>query len=161
MKQWDLRGVTADSAIGPVAPEPPSGRTDTLRVLVDQFPAVIWTTDAQLRLTSSLGAGLASLGLGPNQLVGATLYDVLETDAPTAPPIAAHMRALAGETVSFDMPWAEELLHCRVAPLRDASGERIGTICIGVATTNRAEGILADITVVMGDRTATVSPAAS
>ncbi len=160
MKQWDLRGVTADAGV-PVAPEPPSGRTDTLRVLVDQFPAVIWTTDAHLRLTSSLGAGLATLGLGPNQLVGATLFDLLETDVPTAAPIAAHLRALAGETVSFDMPWAEQLLHCRVAPLRDADGRRIGAICVGIATTNSVDPVVADITVVMGDRVETAAPAAS
>src|SRR3990170_1347760 len=36
-----------------------------LRVMVEQMPAVLWTTDAELRFTSSSGAGLAGLGLRP------------------------------------------------------------------------------------------------
>src|SRR3990172_4563976 len=32
-----------------------------LRVMVEQMPAVLWTTDTELRFTSSLGAGLAGL----------------------------------------------------------------------------------------------------
>src|ERR1019366_7628580 len=40
-----------------------------LRVLIEQLPAVLWTVDKNLRFTSALGAGLARLGLKPNQIV--------------------------------------------------------------------------------------------
>ena len=38
-----------------------------LRVLIEQLPAVLWTVDKNLRFTSAMGAGLARLGLKPNQ----------------------------------------------------------------------------------------------
>ena len=41
-----------------------------LRVLVEQLPAVLWTVGKDLRFTSALGAGLARLGLKPDQIVG-------------------------------------------------------------------------------------------
>ena len=44
-----------------------------LRVAIQQVPAVLWTTDEELRFTSSLGAGLSALGLAPNQVVGMAL----------------------------------------------------------------------------------------
>ncbi len=47
-----------------------------LHVAIQQVPAVLWTTDEQLRFTSSLGAGLSALGLAPNQVVGMSLRAV-------------------------------------------------------------------------------------
>jgi hypothetical protein len=102
----------------------------SVRLLVDQFPAVFWTTDAELRFTSSLGAGLASLGLGPNQLVGMTLADFFETGQPQ--PVEAHRRALEGRAVTYLMHWGGRTFHSHVAPLRDAQTRIIGTICIAV-----------------------------
>ena len=48
-----------------------------LRVAIGQVPAVLWTTDEELRFTSSLGAGLSALGLAPNQVVGLSLEQYL------------------------------------------------------------------------------------
>src|SRR3990170_5266532 len=68
-----------------------------LRVMVEQMPAVLWTTDAELRFTSSSGAGLAGLGLRPNEVLGMTLHEYFGTDGDEFPAIAAHPRALTGE----------------------------------------------------------------
>jgi hypothetical protein len=70
--------------------------------VADQPPAVLWTLDAALRVTSSLGVGLATLGLRPNQLVGLTLFEVFRTDDPGHPSIANHRRALAGESLRYE-----------------------------------------------------------
>jgi len=59
-----------------------------LRVAIQQVPAVLWTTDEELRFTSSLGAGLAGLGLAPNQVVGLSLEQYLGADS-------AHLAATA------------------------------------------------------------------
>ena len=48
-------------------------------MLIEQLPAVLWTVDKNLRFTSALGAGLARLGLKPNQLVGMSLSEYFET----------------------------------------------------------------------------------
>ena len=73
---------------------------DPLRILVNQLPALFWTTDPDLVLTSSLGAELDRLGLGPNQLVGARLAELFEMPE-DAELIDAHREALAGGSVRF------------------------------------------------------------
>jgi PAS domain-containing protein len=144
MKQWDLRGVTyAPPRKGSEQNDVSATRVvesdisvsvrptfDSVRVLVDQLPAVLWTTDEHLMFTSAVGAGLSGVGLGPNQIVGANLHDFFhENDSST---IDAHRRALGGGTVTYRMLWGDRIFHAQVAPLRDARGQTIGTICVGV-----------------------------
>jgi len=99
-----------------------------LRVMVEQMPAVLWTTDCDLRYTLSLGAGLAALGLEPNQAVGSTLFEYFQTADADFPPIAAHKRALQGDPVSYAAEWMGTAFHCHVEPLRDSRGAIIGVI---------------------------------
>ena len=130
MKQWEIRGVTVDVA-------KPNGMgtsvdlLDPLRVLVNQVPALFWTTDAELILTSSLGAEFDRLGLGPNQLVGTALAELFD-GGENRELIDAHNRALAGSSVLFEARWARSSFRARVAPLRDFSDQIIGTICVAV-----------------------------
>lgn len=143
MKQWDIRGVTvdlADSSPHPVVVREPD---PSPRALVDQFPAIFWTTDCKLRFTSSLGQGLARMGLGPNQMVGTTVSELFEADAPSSPAISAHERALRGLSGGFWLDWDGREFRCRVAPLRDGSTEVIGTICVAVEECSEDE--LADV----------------
>jgi PAS domain-containing protein len=102
---------------------------------VDQCPALIWTTDSSLVFTSSLGGGLAPLGIGPNQLVGVSLLELVNDDAPDPKPLAAHQRALQGETVTFEMQWGDRVFHARVGPLHDGLGACIGTVCVALDAT--------------------------
>jgi len=104
---------------------------DPLRVLVNQLPALFWTTDAGLVLTSSLGAEFDRLGLGANQLVGTSLSDVFD-DGRQAELIDAHRSALRGSSVLFEAGWAGRAFRARVAPLRDLNDQIIGTICVAV-----------------------------
>ncbi len=144
MKQWDLRGVTyatrqeyrGQSDVDTTRVVEPGISVsvwptfDSVRVLVDQLPAVLWTTDDDLTFTSAVGAGLMGVGLGPNQIVGANLHDFFhENNSPT---IEAHRRALQGETVTYRMLWGDRVFHAQVAPLRDVRGETIGSISVGV-----------------------------
>ncbi|OGO51685.1 MAG: hypothetical protein A2148_10005 [Chloroflexi bacterium RBG_16_68_14] len=103
-----------------------------LRLLNEQAPAVLWAVDRELRFTSSLGTGLKTLGLQPNQVIGVTLFEYFQTDDPGFRPIAAHRRALRGESVRYEGAWAERVFDCQVEPLRDAEANIIGVI--GVAT---------------------------
>jgi PAS domain S-box-containing protein len=110
-----------------------------LRVLIEQLPAVLWTVDKDLRFTSALGAGLARLGLRPNQIVGLSLQDYFETSDPTFVPFAAHHRAVAGESVTFHVEWKNGSYACHVEPLRGADGEVLGAICMALDITDRKE----------------------
>jgi PAS domain S-box-containing protein len=109
------------------------------RVLIEQIPAVLWTVDNNLRFTSMLGAGLARLGLKPNELVGTSLPAYFETDDKTFPPLAAHSRAIAGEPATFHVEWKEGSYACHVEPLRSMAGEVQGAVCMALDVTDRKQ----------------------
>ncbi|HYG65164.1 MAG TPA: diguanylate cyclase, partial [Thermoanaerobaculia bacterium] len=100
-----------------------------LRLVVEQMPAVLWTTDAELRFTSCRGVGLSGLGLPPGEIEGRGVIDFYSDGDNNAVP--AHLRALGGESVSYSQELRERLFECHVEPLRDAEGRIDG--CIGAA----------------------------
>ena len=110
---------------------------ERLRRLTDQLPAVLWSTDPELRFTSSLGAGLSVLGLRPNEVVGKTLFEFFQTRDPEYPSIANHLRALEGESVGFDAEWAGRHFASHVEPLRGRDGSIVGTLGLAVDVTER------------------------
>jgi PAS domain-containing protein len=115
----------------------PASLTDVRagRLLLDQIPAIVWTTSRQLRFTSCLGNGLMLLGLGPNQVVGTPVSDVFETKDEDLELLAAHNRALDGKAATCWVRWGERMLHAQVGPLFDGQGEVLGTV--GVALVDR------------------------
>ena len=110
-----------------------------LRVLVEQLPAVLWTVGKDLRFTSAMGAGLTRLGLKQNQVVGMSLPEYFETSDQSFKPIAAHRRAMAGEPTTFHVEWKGGSYACHVEPLRDASGQLQGAICMALDITDRRQ----------------------
>lgn len=104
---------------------------EMLRLLVDQMPAVVWTTDLDLRFLSSAGGGLSALGLRRDEIVGVSLFDYFRTKDPELVPIAAHRRAAAGESVTYQLRWADRTYSSHLAPLRGEDGAIRGVI--GVA----------------------------
>ncbi len=124
----------------PAAALTPAQLAANLRWLVDQVPAVMWTMDADLRFTSSHGAGLVFLGLAPGEAVGKTIYEFFKTDDRSFPPIAEHLRALAGEIVTYDSRWQDHIYRNRLESLRDAHGRIVGII--GVAQDITANAVL-------------------
>jgi PAS domain S-box-containing protein len=109
-----------------------------LRILLDQVPAVLWSTDAGLRFTSSRGAGLAALGLAEEQVVGMHLRDYfgMPDDAPL---MQYQYRALAGESVRYEAAWAGRHFMSYVEPLRASGGEIVGTVGMGFDITERVQ----------------------
>jgi PAS domain S-box-containing protein len=103
-------------------------RLDLQRLVLEQLPAIVYTTDRDLRFTSGAGAALAKLGLKPQQLLGVTIGQYYQTDDPEHPALARHRRALAGEMMTFDVELHGAVLENRLGPLRDESGAIIGTI---------------------------------
>ena len=112
-------------------------REARLHLLVEQVPAVLWTTDDQLRFTSSAGAGLVHLGLQPDQVVGQSLYQYFGTEDPEFAAVAAHRRALRGESVSYELTWRDRTYQVHVQPLRAGTGATAGTIGVALDITER------------------------
>ena len=107
--------------------------------LLEQLPAVVWTVDRELRISSVLGAGLSTVGLAPDQLPGTSLFDQYGTHDLNCPPIRAHLQALSGESVSFEKEWRGRLFQSRVEPLRDAENRIVGCVAISFDITERKQ----------------------
>ncbi len=108
-----------------------------LALLARHVPGVIWTADRELRFTASLGRALTELGLGAGEVVGRSLYDYFGTTDPDFPPIAAHRRALAGDSQTFEWIWKERQFEVYLEPLRETSGEVSGVLGLAVDVTER------------------------
>jgi PAS domain S-box-containing protein len=125
-----LIGVFLDSTEGREREEALRSSEQRLRLMLEQMPAILWTTDRELRVTLVAGAGLEALRLTPEAVVGRTIFEYLGTQDPAFAPIAAHYRALAGESVNFELEWLGLVLRSHMEPLRDGAGATVG--CIGV-----------------------------
>ena len=110
-----------------------------LRLMLNQLPSILWTTDLELRITASLGSGLANLGLKPSQVDGMTLPEYFQTDDPEFLPIAKQRAAAGGKSGTYEIEWQERAFDCRVEPFRDASGEIVGTIGVAHDVTDERE----------------------
>ncbi|HEY8503908.1 MAG TPA: PAS domain S-box protein, partial [Gemmataceae bacterium] len=122
----------------------PEENEQRLRLLTEQLPAILWTTDSDLRVTSVTGAGMAALGMSPEQTVGRTLSELLETSDRTYLPFAAHLKALEGESAHYEMEWHGRCFRTHITPLREPGGAVIGCIglCFDLTDRRRAEEAL-------------------
>jgi diguanylate cyclase (GGDEF)-like protein/PAS domain S-box-containing protein len=105
--------------------------------LLEQMPAILWTTDQNLRITSSWGAGFSRSKVKASELVGRTLYDYLKCQDPHAAPIAQHAEALRGISTYFEYRHGNRHFGVHLRPLRAASGEITGCIGAGIDITER------------------------
>jgi len=97
----------------------------------EPVPTVFWSTDAELRITSVQGSGLALLQLHPDALRGIRLSEYFQRQDPDRRFIQAHRRALEGQSSTLEVVWGGRTFDARVEPLRSADGAILGTI--GVA----------------------------
>jgi PAS domain S-box-containing protein len=115
-------------------------KEEALRVLVTQMPAVLWTTDLDLRFTEGTGAGRAALG-ETDDVRGVSLFAYFKTTDPEFPPIAAHRRALLGESVTYEAEWKGRVFQSHVEPLRNADGGIRGVVGVAFDITERKSAL--------------------
>jgi signal transduction histidine kinase/sensor domain CHASE-containing protein/ActR/RegA family two-component response regulator len=108
-----------------------------LAMMLENVPAVLWTTDAQLMITSAMGAGLSGVGLPSREAPGLPILEFFRTRDPGFPAIAAHRKALAGEPTSFETPWQTRQFQAYVRPLKSADGSVQGVIGVALDVTDR------------------------
>lgn len=108
-----------------------------LRLIASQVPAFLWVTDEHLRVTYSTGAGHRRTGTTPSQFIGMTIYEVNQTDDQSNVNLAAHLRALRGESSEYEAAWLGRTLETYVEALRDGDSNIIGTIGLSVDITER------------------------
>src|SRR5690242_3311426 len=131
--RWRSRRSTTP----PQSVRPGTDSDRRLSFMLESVPVNLWSTDAQLNITFSQGAGLHLIGASASEQVGMTLYEVLKTRDPGFTPLAAHLRALQGELVRYETNWRGRSFETRVEPMRAADGRITGTVGIAIDVTDR------------------------
>lgn len=108
-----------------------------LQLLVEQIPAVLWTTDAELRILSARGAALRTLDLQPGQLVGTNVLECFQS-APGSVTAYAHRRAMAGHSLNYQLTFRKRIFQAYVEPIRGTAEAITGCIGIAFDVTERA-----------------------
>src|SRR6266511_2360459 len=113
-----------------------------LALIVEQVPAILWTTNAELRVTARSGAGLQASDILPERVVGASLLEQYSKQAVSADSIKAHRRALAGESVSYQIRVNDRCYDAHVEPLRDDVGAIVGVVGFAVDVSDREQALV-------------------
>jgi diguanylate cyclase (GGDEF)-like protein/PAS domain S-box-containing protein len=99
-----------------------------LRLLLSQIPAVLFTVDLDMKITSVAGAGPSEHDLYEETLVGAPFEAMIAGHEQRMACVNAVQRVLGGEAVSYETRVRDRWLQNDVEPLRDAQGSVIGAI---------------------------------
>ncbi|MBN1902907.1 PAS domain S-box protein, partial [Candidatus Sumerlaeota bacterium] len=110
---------------------------ENLRLLTEQIPALLWTTDNDLRFTLLRGAGLRDLKIDPAQFIGKTLHDFFTDKNAPLFPVAIHKGALHGNPSNYEMELMGKYFDSYVEPLQDIQGKIIGCVCVAHDITER------------------------
>jgi len=108
-----------------------------LRLVAEQIPALVWTTDKQLRITSNWGTGQPWSRIRPGGLIGRSVCDFLDCADRHAPPVAQHYEAIQGVPSRFEYTRKDRSYEVQVSPLRSASAEIVGCIGMRLDVTDR------------------------
>jgi len=119
-----LRGVLLDVTDEHLTQRQLDGSDARLRLLTGQLPAVVWTSDARLALTSLAGRGLAVVAADAAGFPGPAVVPELE-------------RALAGESVSFPLSFGGRQFEATAQALLDDRGAPVGVIGVALDVTER------------------------
>lgn len=102
--------------------------------VLDDAPVILWTFDADMRMTMAQGRSLEAIGLMPKLIIGKTLAEITESDA-TILEICG--RALRGETVRQTLRFRERDFHTALTPIRDkATGAVTGAVGVSIDLTD-------------------------
>jgi PAS domain S-box-containing protein len=138
-------GLAIDITERKQAEEAARAAKQMLEHVLDSFPnGAIGVFDGDLRYVMATGRGLAEVGLAPEYMVGKTLADLYPPEM-VAVMEGPHRRALAGETVTFDVSLGNRTYTLSVAPLDRVDGtvRTIVAVAQDITERVRAEGALA------------------
>ena len=112
-----------------------------LRLIFDQLPAVVWTTDNGLRIRSASGAALVPANLRAEELRGMTVQEFYGDPNGQSAPVTAHLAALKGEHRSYEYNMAGSIFSVNVHPLRSIEGEICGVIGVALDVTENKRAL--------------------
>ncbi len=106
-------------------------RETRLQLILEQMPAILWTTDENLIFTSSTGSGFQQLSVNPETLLGTWIASSPPMDKLSMFRTESHYQALAGQSSTYESSWGDRSFQCFIEPLYDARKNIIG--CVGIA----------------------------
>ncbi|MBX7186707.1 MAG: transporter substrate-binding domain-containing protein, partial [Vicinamibacteria bacterium] len=113
-------------------------REQRMRVVVEQMPAILWSTDRDLRLTSAAGLGLKTFGIDAEKIIGLTAAPILEMLGLTHTGIMEGLqRGLQGQASDMEVQISGRDAEFHIEPLRDGQGEIVGLVGIAVDVADR------------------------
>jgi signal transduction histidine kinase/CheY-like chemotaxis protein len=68
---------------------------------------------------------------------GKSLFEYFHTDDPEFIAIAAHRKALAGQSVAYEIEWQKQVFDSHVQPLKGSEGQLLGVIGVALDITDR------------------------
>jgi diguanylate cyclase (GGDEF)-like protein len=107
-----------------------------LHAVLRRLPALVWSTDGALRVTSLRGGAVPPEGVDGGSIVGRSLAEVLGDRGTSA--MDAHRRARAGATAEFELAWRGRLFQGHAEPWPPSSDAQ-GTLAVLLDTTDRRE----------------------
>jgi len=108
-----------------------------LRETIREMPGLVWTCDKKLRITRSMGSDFMLLNLREEQPRNASLADILEPRDTRRIHVGMHIRALNGESVTYEVQAAFRTYQVVLKPILEPGLRTSGCIGIGVDITER------------------------
>jgi diguanylate cyclase (GGDEF)-like protein len=109
-----------------------------LDAVLRRLPALVWSTDGALRVTSVRGGAVLPAGVDGGSVVGRTLAEVLGDRGGSA--LDAHRRARLGRPAEFELAWRGRLFQGHAEPWPPGrGGEGEGTLAVLLDTTEQRE----------------------
>jgi diguanylate cyclase (GGDEF)-like protein/PAS domain S-box-containing protein len=99
-----------------------------LRLLLQQVPAVLWTADLRMRLTSASGTTLADYAVRETDVIGKSVVGVFAAPDKSPEMIAVLKRVLWGESLRYETCRNGRWLQHEIEPLRGNDGTIVGAI---------------------------------
>jgi signal transduction histidine kinase len=113
-------------------------RDARLALVSQQLPAILWSTDTQLQVTTSMGAGgAATSAAGADHHSLGRFLEFLHPSEPSSGAHFPHLDGLRGIASTFELQWHERSFQSHLEPLRNPDGEIIGTVGVALDITER------------------------
>jgi signal transduction histidine kinase/CheY-like chemotaxis protein len=110
--------------------------TTTLDYVMKLAHGIYWCIDRKQRVVEVGGAMDDVLGYtGPGRYVGKTIAEHAQVEPINIDSTVHHVRALAGELVTFDSEYKGKMLTSALGPLRDADGNITGAVGVAIDVT--------------------------